>query len=117
MKTRFLLMAVFVTMVTMPVFADVNFDFSAKCNSGQTLYYKITSDSTVMVTYPNHINFDYYYNYTKPTGALEVPNAVTNKDVEYAVTAIGYEAAFYGCSGLTSVTIPNSVTSIGSNAA
>ncbi len=31
------------------------------------------------------------------------------------VTAIGY-AAFYGCTGLTSVDIPNSVTTIGSNA-
>ena len=32
-----------------------------------------------------------------------------------SVTSIGY-AAFYGCSGLTGISIPNTVTSIGSNA-
>ncbi|MBQ3805844.1 MAG: leucine-rich repeat protein [Prevotella sp.] len=39
-------------------------------------------------------------------GAYLIPNSVTS---------IGYRA-FYGCSGLTSVTIPNSVTSIGGSA-
>ena len=34
-------------------------------------------------------------------------------EIGSAVTSIG-GSAFYGCSGLTSVTIPNSVTSIGS---
>ena len=39
-------------------------------------------------------------------------SGLTSVTIPNSVTSIGYEA-FYGCSGLTSVTIPNSVTSIG----
>ena len=43
-----------------------------------------------------------------PTGAVTVPSMLGG----YPVTSIG-ECAFWGCSGLTSVTMPDSVTSIG----
>ena len=46
------------------------------------------------------------------TGAVVIPETITYEDVTYWVTSIGYEA-FDGCTGLTSVEIPNSVTSIG----
>ena len=49
------------------------------------------------------------------TGDITIPSSINVNEVEYSVTIIGDEA-FYGCSGLTSITIPNSVTSIGDKA-
>ena len=48
----------------------------------------------------------------KYSGEVVIPSSITVEGKEYTVTRIGYEA-FRGCSDLTSVTIPNSVTSIG----
>ena len=49
------------------------------------------------------------------SGNTIIPNKITIDGKDYSVTSIGNNA-FYGCTGLTSVTIPNSVTSIGNNA-
>ena len=45
-------------------------------------------------------------------GSINIPSVVTYNGEEYSVTSIG-DGTFANCSGLTSVTIPNSVTSIG----
>ena len=45
------------------------------------------------------------------SGKVVIPTSVIYKEVVYSVTSIGI-SAFFGCSDLTSVSIPNSVTSI-----
>ena len=74
------------------------------------IYYNITSskNKTVKVSYKNT-------NYNSYSGEVVIPSEVTYNGEKYTVISIG-DHAFYGCSGLTSVTIPNSVTSIGSYA-
>ena len=51
----------------------------------------------------------------KYSGEVVIPESVEHEGAAYSVTSIG-DNAFYKCSGLTSVTIPNSVTSIGNRA-
>ena len=68
------------------------------------LKYTTTTDSTVSVG----------KNET-PTGELVIPASVEYEGTQYSVTVIGWYA-FSGCTGLTSIDIPNSVTSIENSA-
>lgn len=83
------------------------YDFSAKCKSGQTLYYNVTSSTkpyTVEVA-----------SCESAQGDLVIPSTVSNNGKNYSVTSIG-PSAFYKCKELKSLIIPSSVTSIGDSA-
>ena len=71
------------------------------------IYYNITGNNTVEVTYSDRDNNTY-------SGSVSVPETVTNNGTEYSVTKIG-EYAFQG-SAVTSVYMPESITSIGTSA-
>lgn len=49
------------------------------------------------------------------SGKVVIPSSIQKGNILYKVTGIG-RYAFCGCSGLTSVTLPNGVTSIGDGA-
>ncbi len=71
-----------------------------------TLQYEITSSNTVQV-----VHSEDYKNLTD----VVIPETVEIDGKTYTVTSIEREA-FWGCYNLTSVVIPNTITSIGENA-
>lgn len=95
--------------------AFATYDFSAVCETGQTLYYNITDATNhyVELTCPGSNSWN---GFAKPTGNIILPENVQYNGVNYTVTSIG-NYAFYYCQGLTdSLTIPNPVTTIGNYA-
>ena len=78
------------------------------------IYYNITSstDMTVEVTYRGNSYNSYWDEYS---GAVKIPESVTYDGRSFSVICIG-DSAFFACHYLSSVEIPNSVTSIGSSA-
>ena len=76
-------------------------DFYVISPSGHNLHYYVTNGTNVAVA--KEIG--------TISGSLIIPDTVSYNGIVYTVTSIA-EYAFYGCSGLTSVTMPNSITSI-----
>ena len=102
------------------------------------IYYNITSssDKTVAVTYQNYVgsydlsvpsgyvyNVDYdpdgdhyyFYTYSDYSGYIVIPSTVNYNGNTYQVTSIDCDA-FENCLNVSSITIPNSITSIGDRA-
>ncbi len=85
-------------------------DIEVANTDGVTLYYNwINNNTELAVSYRGTSSSSYLNEYT---GNIVIPASITYNGKTYSVTSIG-SGAFYGCTGLTSVTIPNSVKSIG----
>ncbi len=84
------------------------YDFTAICATGQTLAYTITSD-----TMPYTVSL--VRGDASLSGDIEIPESVEYNDIVYSVTAIG-DTAFFHESSITSITVPNTVTSVGERA-
>ena len=80
------------------------YDIEVKNADGVTIYYKWINNKTELAVYHGSISNKY-------AGNVVIPESVIYGGKTYSVTSInGF--AFYGCSDLTSITIPGSVKSI-----
>lgn len=90
------------------------FNFSAVCESGQTLYYQIEagSNNTVALVAPAP-GYPSWSGYDRPTGNVIIPEQVEHQGTTYTVVKVNGDV-FRECPELTSVVVPNTVTYIGS---
>lgn len=95
-----LLSTLIVLCLSLQLFA---YDFSAVNSDGVTIYYNYTTPGNVEVASGSY------------NGVINIPSSVTYNGNTYSVTSIGdraFQGSFSG-SGLTDITIPNSIISIG----
>lgn len=85
------------------------YDFSVPLSGGQTLYFSYV-DGGVAVVHPNTSTTPAmaWNGFAMPAGPLNIPATVANNGVSYNVIAVG-DNAFFGCAGITSVTVAEGV--------
>ena len=113
MRTKnFYKQALLVLIALISSIAACAYDVSALNDDGVRIYYNIkNSDAhTLEVTHAGAISYAMYF-----SGDYVIPSTVDINGVTYTVTGIG-EKAFYNGTKVTSVTLPNTITSIGSQA-
>ena len=89
---------------------SLGYDLSDYSNGGQGLFFDCALDTLYLGR-----NLKYDTSSSKGYSPFAYNKSLKSVTIGNSVTSIG-SYAFEGCSGLTSVTIPNSVTSIGSSA-
>ncbi len=88
-------------------------DLAVENADGVTIYYNWINNKTELGVCCKGSSYDEYKN--EYSGSVVIPEYVGYEGVIYNVTSI-IEGAFYGCSELTSIIIPNNVLSIGNYA-
>ena len=109
MKTK--LVSLFVAFFASTALWAYNFKSEDGLCYSYTYTYDESGNATVMVVPEN----DDQPAYSSLASSVSIPTSVIYNGTIYSVTSIGWYA-FSGCTGLASVTIPNSVTSIESEA-
>lgn len=99
------MLAILLSMTGNKTFA---YNISVQNSDGVMIYYNYINSGNELEVSNNNSSSKY-------EGSINIPNEVTYMGQTRDVTRIGNDA-FDGCSGLTSITIPNSVTWIGSDA-
>lgn len=123
---RLLLSAVALLMVQATLCAQNPYAyFSHVCPSGQTLYYSLDANGRgASVTWPNFSDGDYWSGYEKPTGHVVIPDTVSWTYEEAGVGMVTHyypvygvlQNCFNGCTGITTVVFPETVTAFEPNA-
>ena len=105
---QIILLIVYVIIMQSSAFA---YDFYSTSPSGHVLYYRIISGSNVNVTWQNSSS----PRYSNLSGNVTIPATVYHGGITYNVIGIDNYTFDY-CMYLTSINIPNTVTSIGIDA-